>query len=136
MNAALTPLVVNALKNLAPKMAKFLGVMEKKSGGKLGQNALGAAGTTLVSALNDLPEGIADTVMNRITTPQPTDLSLAISAGYELGADTGGWTFDIVVGQEVAHELDVGVVGLSLSKSSRLLRIILSKDGRWKLTAN
>lgn len=136
MNAAIAPLVVNALKNLAPKMGKFLGVVEKKAGGKLGPNALGAAGTTLVSALNDLPEGVTDTVMNRVTTPQPTDLSLTISAGYELGGDAGGWAFDIAVGQEVSHELDVGVVGLSLSKSSRLLRIILAKDGKWKLTAN
>ncbi len=134
-NAALTQMVVSAIKSLAPKMAGFLGVIERKSGGKLEQNALGAAGTMLVASLGDLPDALAAL---DLAVPRPTDMSLTISAGYEFGAGTEGWVFDIALGQSTGIDVSAGgLVGLSLSKSSRLFRVILAKDAtRWKLTAN
>lgn len=76
-------------------------------------------------------EGIDDTALNRLTKGQSA-CSMTIAAGYELGK--GGWAIDIAFNQASGGEIDLGVAGLELSRSTRILRLIFDPASGWKPT--
>jgi hypothetical protein len=58
--------------------------------------------------------------------PQPGSLTLAIAAGYQFGPSLDNLTFDISLSHATGLGINASFVGLSLSRSSRLFRVVLA----------
>jgi hypothetical protein len=85
------------------------------------------ANTMLVSALGALdPEAGVNMLAGAASGAlvAPVLLRMDIAAGYQIGARTEGWTFEISFSQVSGGELDVALAGLTLKRRERLLRFI------------
>lgn len=111
-------------------MAKRLKHLELKThemGDAAGSIDSDAAGQ-LEAALRRIP--VLDSVKLLLGEPSTT-LTLAINAGYQL---KGGWTFDLSLSAGTNLGADASLASFSLSKSRRLLRLVLSPGKDWKVT--
>lgn len=58
--------------------------------------------------------------------PMPGSLTLSIAGGYQFGPSLDNFTFDISLSHGVALGVNASLVGMSLSRSSRLFRIVIA----------
>jgi hypothetical protein len=98
----------------------------------------GATGTKAVPSSKHAgdeynPTLAADQLMSGAGVPSTKEFTIEFNAGYQFGEGKDGWTFDIQVSQATGVELSASVAGLSMTKSSRLLRLIWKREEKkWK----
>jgi hypothetical protein len=139
-NAVLLPLLINAVKEaLLPKLEG--GVVNINRKAKSDKKAA-VVGTGLDAAEASLSEQLGGATMASLGEAAglglemaATTLTVSFAAGYQIGPKFGdAWTFELGLRSGGGIAVATGVANLSMSRSSRLLRIVLAKgDKNWEV---
>ncbi|MEA2220119.1 MAG: hypothetical protein QOJ35_2745 [Solirubrobacteraceae bacterium] len=133
------PLIFRALKTrLAPMLEERFKSLTSNYDNTEMHGEMALANTMLVSALGALdPEAGVGMLAGALSGSMlaPVKLRMDIAGGYQIGARTEGWTFEVSISQVSGGELDVALAGLTLKRRERLMRLILTSKKTAKAEA-
>ncbi len=139
-DAGLLPWLVGRVKDMIGPLQKGAvtvgGRAKTESKGQVAGPGIDKAAASLESTLNKLDAGGLAAGLASIgwSSVLPSSVTLSVAGGYQFGKTSDGWTVEIGLSQDVGFEASAGgQATIELSKSSRLLRIIMSYDKGFQL---
>ena len=137
--------IATGLKNLVQPLQKASDRIEIKAQRDVKGLALDHAEDQMLTALQSFPTDALAVELGGVDSwamfgagavPLPGSLTLAIAGGYQFGPSTDNFTVDISLSHSVGLDIDAHYLGFSLSRSSRLFRVVIApgttRTGRQK----
>lgn len=144
--------IARGLKNLIQPLQKASDRIEIKAEHDVKGLRLDRAEDQLFTALQDFPTDALATELGGVDSwemfgagavPLPGSLTLAIAAGYQFGPSTDNFTVDISLSHSRGLDIDAHYLGIALTRSSRLFRVVIApgttrtgRENKWMIVVD